>query len=188
MVITRIRRQGLEITPTGTATLEIGDSIRWWANRLRSMNLSRMVAGKPARADETQMVTFLVGLVLGVLLGNISDAAAQWPGFAAGKCGRRFPGGLVIGHFGRVGNLRVCGCRLRPATSPANLGLMLFLAGAGTNAGAHLVEVVQQRWLESGGWRVLVISAVTVLTGLGLMMPVYKHDFALHAGRTVRLL
>ena len=71
VVITRIRRQGLEITPTGTATLEIGDSIRVVGESVAVDEFVRIVAGKPARADETQMVTFLLGLVLGIVLGNL---------------------------------------------------------------------------------------------------------------------
>ena len=35
VVITRIRRQGMEITPTGRATLEMGDTSGWWAIKLR---------------------------------------------------------------------------------------------------------------------------------------------------------
>jgi putative transport protein len=80
--------------------------------------------------------------------------------------------GLVIGHFGRVGNFRLW---VPPAARniTRELGLMLFLAGAGTNAGAQLVQVVQQR-----GWSLvaagLVISAVTVVVSLVLMIPGYR--------------
>ena len=172
VVITRIRRQGLEITPTGTATLEIGDSIRLVGETEAVDEFVRIVAGKPARADETQMVTFLVGLVLGVVLGNISIPVSGSLDLRLGNAGGVFLVGLVIGHFGRVGNFRLW---VPPAARniTRELGLMLFLAGAGTNAGSQIVQVVQQH-----GWSLVVagvlISAVTVLTGLILMLPVYK--------------
>ncbi|MEI7846322.1 MAG: TrkA C-terminal domain-containing protein [Chloroflexota bacterium] len=172
VVITRIRRQGLEITPTGTATMEIGDSIRLVGQSDAVDEFVRIVAGKPARADETQMVTFLVGLVLGVILGNISIPVSSGLELRLGNAGGVFLVGLVIGHFGRVGNFRLW---VPPAARniTRELGLMLFLAGAGTNAGAQIVQVVQQH-----GWSLVLagvlISAVTVLTGLLLMLPIYR--------------
>jgi putative transport protein len=172
VVITRIRRQGLEITPTGMATMEIGDSIRVVGEGAAVDEFVRIVAGKPARTDETQMVTFLVGLVLGVVLGNISIPLPNGLDLRLGNAGGVFLVGLVIGHFGRVGNFRLW---VPPAARniTRELGLMLFLAGAGTNAGAQLVQVVQQH-----GWSLVaagvLISATTVLSGLVLMIPVYR--------------
>jgi len=172
VVITRIRRQGLEITPTGTATMEIGDSIRVVGETGAVDEFIRIVAGKPARADETQMVTFLVGLVLGVVLGNIAIPLPNGLDLRLGNAGGVFLVGLVIGHFGRVGNLRLW---VPPAARniTRELGLMLFLAGAGTNAGGQLVQVIQQR-----GWSLaaagILISAVTVTAGLVLMIPIYR--------------
>lgn len=172
VVITRIRRQGLEITPTGTATLEIGDSIRLVGESAAVDEFVRIVAGKPARADETQMVTFLVGLVLGVILGNISIPITNGLDLRLGNAGGVFLVGLVIGHFGRVGNFRLW---VPPAARniTRELGLMLFLAGAGTNAGAQLLQVVQQR-----GWSLvaagILIAMVSVISGLVLMIPIYR--------------
>ncbi|HEY3311784.1 MAG TPA: TrkA C-terminal domain-containing protein [Anaerolineales bacterium] len=172
VVITRIRRQGLEITPTGTATLEIGDSIRVVGESAAVEEFVRIVAGKPARADETQMVTFLVGLVLGVVLGNISVPLPNGLDLRLGNAGGVFLVGLVIGHFGRVGNFRLW---VPPAARniTRELGLMLFLAGAGTNAGAQIFQVVEQH-----GWSLvaagILISGFTVATGLALMIPIFR--------------
>jgi putative transport protein len=172
VVITRIRRQGLEITPTGTATLEIGDSLRVVGETAAVDEFVRIVAGKPARADETQMVTFLFGLVLGVVLGNLAIPLPNGLDLRLGNAGGVFLVGLLIGHFGRIGNFRLW---VPPAARniTRELGLMLFLAGAGTNAGAQLVQVVQQH-----GWSLvaagLLVSVSTVLVGLILMFPIYK--------------
>lgn len=172
VVITRIRRQGLEITPTGTVTLEIGDSIRVVGEHGAVDEFVRIVAGKPARRDETQMVTFLVGLVLGVVLGNISIPISNSLDLRLGNAGGVFLVGLLIGHFGRIGNFRLW---VPPAARniTRELGLMLFLAGAGTNAGSRLVEVIRLQ-----GWSLvlagIIITSVTVLTGFLLMIPVFK--------------
>jgi len=50
---------------------------------------------------------------------------------------------------------------------------MLFLAGAGTNAGAHLVDV-----LKNEGWILLLagaaITLLSALAGLVVMIKIYK--------------
>jgi putative transport protein len=172
VVVTRIRRQGLEITPTGTATLEIGDSIRIVGETAAVEEFVRLVAGKPSRADETQMVTFLLGLVLGVLLGSISIPFPNGMVLRLGNAGGVFLVGLLIGHFGHIGSLRLW---VPPAARniTRELGLMLFMAGAGTSAGVYLVDIVQQ-----SGWSLvaigLIITAVSTVTALVLMLTVYR--------------
>ena len=172
VVVTRIRRQGVEITPTGTATLEIGDSIRVVGETVAVDDFVRLVAGRPGRADETQMVTFLIGLVLGAALGTISIPLPNGMDLKLGGAGGVFLVGLVIGHFGHVGRFRLW---VPPAARniTRELGLMLFLAGAGTGAGAQIVQVVQQQGLSL----VLAGALITVVTtgvGLLLMLPFYR--------------
>jgi putative transport protein len=172
VVVTRIRREGLEITPTGVASLEIGDSIRVVGESASVDDFVHLVAGKPGRRQETQMATFLLGLVLGVALGTIHIPLPNGLDLRLGGAGGVFLVGLLIGHFGRVGSFRLW---VPPAARniTRELGLMFFLAGAGTNAGAHIVEVVQQQGLGLVVAGILV-SSVTALTGLLLMLPVYR--------------
>ena len=172
VVVTRIRRQGLEITPTGTATLEIGDSIRIVGESAAVDEFVRLVAGRPSRADETQMVTFLLGLVLGVLLGSLSVPFPNGMVLRLGNAGGVFLVGLLIGHFGHIGSLRLW---VPPAARniTRELGLMLFLAGAGTSAGVYLVDIIKQ-----GSWSLVVagllVTIVSTLMALVLMMTVFK--------------
>jgi putative transport protein len=172
VVVTRIRRQGLELTPTGTATLEIGDSIRVVGESAAVEEFVKLVAGKPSRTDETQMITFLLGLVLGVLLGSISIPFPNGMVLRLGNAGGVFLVGLLIGHFGHIGSLRLW---VPPAARniTRELGLMLFMAGAGTTAGVYIVDIVQQR-----GWSLVAIgffvTAVSTLTALVLMLTVYR--------------
>ena len=61
-----------------------------------------------------------------------------------GAAGGAFLVSLVLGHFGRIGPFRL----YVPAAArnlSRELGLMLFLGGAGANAGTQLVKVVEQR-------------------------------------------
>ena len=172
VVITRIRRQGLEIVPTGSATLEMGDTIRVVGDRDATQAFVKLVHGSPRRVDETNMVPFLIGLLLGIAVGSIPVNLPNGMTVKLGMAGGAFIVSLLIGHFGRIGPFRM----YVPAAAKnlsRELGLMLFLAGAGVNAGAHFVEVIQER-----GWGLLTAGALIAIipagTGLLLMHRCYR--------------
>jgi len=172
VVITRIRRQGLEIVPQGLVTLEMGDGIRVVGEKSAVEAFVSKAQGSPRRASETSMTAYLVGLLIGVLVGLIPVPFGQGVTVKLGLAGGVFLTSLLIGHFGRVGPFRLY---VPPAAKnlTRELGLMLFLAGAGTNAGAHLVDV-----LKDQGWVLLLagagITLFSALTGLVVMIKIYK--------------
>jgi len=161
VVITRIRRQGLEIAPTGSVTLEMGDSIRIVGEVAAVEDFARLVHGSPRRADETNMVPFLVGLALGILVGVIPINLPNGIQIRLGSAGGAFLVSLLVGHFGGIGRLRL----YVPAAAKnlsRELGLMLFLAGAGVGAGTHFVEIL----LQQGPSLLLAGALVTILSVL----------------------
>lgn len=172
VVITRIRRQGLELAPTGNATLEMGDTIRVVGDRAAVEAFVKLVTGAPRKADETNMVPFLIGLLVGAALGLIPIPLPNGMTVKLGMAGGAFIVSLLVGHFGRIGSFRL----YVPAAArnlSRELGLMLFLAGAGTNAGAHFVEVLQQQGpmlLIAGA----VITTLSAAAGLLVMHGFYR--------------
>jgi putative transport protein len=174
VVITRIRRQGLEISPIGSVMLEIGDGLHVVGERLDVQEFVKKAGGDTRKAQETNMLSYLIGLVLGIGLGLVPFHLANGVDVKLGISGGAFLVSLLIGHFGRIGSLR-----LYVPTAAKNLtrelGLMLFLAGAGTNAGAQLVQVIQKQ-----GWSLLLAGAlVTILSvtvGLFLTLRLFKME------------
>jgi putative transport protein len=132
----------------------------------------KKVGGDARKTQETSMLSYLLGLVLGIGLGVIPFRLASGVEVKLGIAGGAFLVSLLVGHFGRIGRLR-----LYVPTAAKNLtrelGLMLFLAGAGTSAGAQLVAVIRQQ-----GWALFFAgAAVTVLStavGLLLMVRVFR--------------
>jgi putative transport protein len=172
VIITRIRRQGLEISPVGRVMLEMGDGLHVVGDRQEVQAFIKQAGGDPRRSEETNMLPYLIGLVLGVGLGMIPFRLASGVEVKLGMAGGAFLVSLLLGHFGRLGPLRL----VVPAAArnlTRELGLMLFLAGAGTTAGAKLVQVIQEQ-----GWSLLLAgAAVTVLSaavGLFLTLKVFK--------------
>jgi putative transport protein len=174
VVITRIRRQGLEVSPIGSMMLEIGDGLHVVGERLDVQEFVKKAGGDTRKAQETNMLSYLVGLVLGIGLGLIPFRLASGVEVKLGIAGGAFLVSLLIGHFGHVGGLRL----YVPAAAKnltRELGLMLFLAGAGTTAGAQLVQVIQRQ-----GWSLFLAgAAVTILSatvGLLLTLKLFKME------------
>jgi putative transport protein len=174
VIISRIRRQGLEISPVGSVMLEIGDGLHVVGNRLELQEFVKKAGGDTRKAEETNMLPYLLGLVLGIGLGLIPFRLASGVELKLGIAGGAFLVSLLIGHFGRIGKLRL----YVPAAAKnltRELGLMLFLAGAGTTAGAQLVQVIQKQ-----GWSLLLagvlITILSVAVGLFLTLKIFKLD------------
>lgn len=180
LVITRIRRQGLEIAPNGRVTLERGDHIRVVGGKTAVDNFVRQAQGSPRKAGETSIVTFMVGLLMGIVIGLIPIPLGNGISIKLGMAGGVFLTSLLIGHFGKIGPYT-----LFVPTAAKNisreLGLMLFLAGAGATAGAKLLSVLQEQ-----GWGLLLagalITLLSALAGLLVMLKVYKHNLLFSMG------
>ncbi len=172
LVITRIRRQGVEIVPHGNISLERGDGIRVVGEKGAVETFVRRAQGSPRKAMETSMVPYLTGLLAGVLVGLVPIPVGQGVTLKLGLAGGVFITSLLIGHFGRIGPFQLY---VPPAAKnlTQELGLMLFLAGAGTNAGAHLVDVLQDQ-----GWVLLLsgaaITTLSAVAGLAVMTKIYR--------------
>jgi putative transport protein len=172
VVITRLRREGLEIVPTGAISLDAGDSIRVVGERDAVEAFATLVHGDGQRADETNMVPFLTGLVLGIILGSININLGNGIDLKLGTAGGAFIVSLLVGHFGRIGPFR-----MYVPTAAKNvlreLGLALFLAGVGTLAGSRIVPIIQQH-----GWSLVlagaIITCVAVLAGVLMTTLLYR--------------
>lgn len=172
VVITRIRRHGQEIAPTGAVTLEMGDSIRVVGDKAAVEQFARQVHGAPHKADETNMLPFLIGLGLGVLVGSISIRLPNEILVKLGSAGGAFLVGLLIGHFGGIGRWRMYVPRAARVVL-RELGLMLFLAGAGVSAGELFAETLREYGVSLliGG---ALVSLTAFLSGLVLMHLVFR--------------
>ena len=173
IVITRIRRQGMEIAPSGELNLEIGDHIRIVGDKSAVEAFAHLAHGDSngaaRKADETNMLPFLAGLLLGIGLGAIPINLGNGIEMRLGSAGGAFLSSLIIGHFGRIGSLH-----LHVPEAARNitreLGLMLFLAGAGVNAGSRFIEVLQTQ----GPILLLAGAVITLLSAAAALLLTHR--------------
>ncbi len=158
VVITRIRRAGVELAPVGTSTLEFGDTLRVVGDATVVDEFARLVSGDARKIDETNMVPFLIGILLGILVGQIAIPLVNGMSIKLGTVGGALIVSLLLGHFGRVGPFRMY-VPVAARNISRELGLMLFLGGAGANAGTQLAKVVQAQ-----GAGVFLAGAAITLT------------------------
>lgn len=122
--------------------------------------------------DEFGFAAFGLAIILGILLGSIKipltgdgfDGAC----FSLGNTGGPLIVALILGHFGHMGriNLRIPSSTLKVFRE---LGLMLFLIGAGVEGGVELVAQIQAS--EYGVMLVVYgFAAGAVMTALPLVI------------------
>ena len=111
---------------------------------------------------------FFLAIAFGCILG-----AFKIPGinFSLGNSGGCLVAGLIVGHFGHIG-----GIDLRISKETLNfmreLGLVLFLIGAGVPGGVNFVNSVKVSYFIYG----IVITTVPMVIGYFLATKVFKID------------
>lgn len=142
VTITRIEREGIEYSQNSTLPLEIGDVLTVVSNDKRLDEVEKIFAKRTYKMTNIDILSLGLILLLGVLLGMIPIHLPKLGTITLGLAGGPLFAALIIGHFGKIGPIRA---RFYPPANKAigDIGLVLFLAGAGTSAGNGLVEVIK---------------------------------------------
>ena len=141
MVVTRLFREGMEFVPTGSFVLEIGDAVRVTGSREDCEEFVNAAGQHDKRVHETSILALALGIFLGVMLGFKEFSLPGGASFRLGLAGGPLFVSLILAHYGRIGKLNI---RIPRGAKyiMSQLGLVLFLAGAGTSAGGAFAEVV----------------------------------------------
>ncbi len=174
VVVSRIRRGGVHITPLPQATLEVGDQVRVVAQRADLDRLTRLIGDPLKDISEADFLSFSLGLVLGVVVGLIPIPLGGGHVVRLGFAGGPLVVGLVLGRLGRTGPIGWT-LPVNAAMTLRQLGLLFFLAGVGTMAGGSFVHTFAQQGptlLLTGA----LITIVSVVLALLVSMRVFGYD------------
>ena len=162
VVVTRIKRSGFEFSPMGNATLEMGDVLIMIGATDAIKKVREIVQGVEKKFEFTDFIPYLLGLLLGVGIGFIPIVLPNGLKVTLRASGGVFLVALVLGHFGRIGKWR-----FYVPNSVHNfsmeLGLMIFLAGAGMLAGSRIVPI-----LHEYGWVLFLAGAIVTIITIGI--------------------
>lgn len=107
--------------------------------------------------DSGGFFAICLAAVLGFLLGKIAVTLPGGSKFSLGNSGGPLIIGLIFGHFGHLGKINIS-VKKPVLETLRELGLILFLIGAGTKAGQGFVEV-----LKEYGFMLFVYGAVMAI-------------------------
>ncbi len=169
-LVTRVRRGDVELAPHGDTVLELGDRVRVVTARDNMPAVSHFFGDSLRSLSEIDILTFSLGLAAGLLVGV---APIPLPGgltLKLGQAGGPLVVALLLGALGRTGPL-VWGLPYNANLTLRQMGLVLFLAGVGTNAGRAFVTTMSDRegLLIFGAG-----AAVTMLTALAALWAGYR--------------
>ncbi|MBN1822163.1 MAG: transporter [Prolixibacteraceae bacterium] len=136
--ITRIRRSGIDISPTPDLKLRFGDKLVIACSKAHMLMVSRIFGNDDKKLSDTDILPIATGIILGILIGRVSINFGSFT-FSLGLTGGILLFALIISRIGKTGPV------IWTMSGAANqllrqLGLILFLAAVGTSAGEHIAE------------------------------------------------
>lgn len=168
--VTRIRRSGIDLSPSPELALKFGDKLMVVGEQDGVQAVGRLLGNDEKRLSDTDFFPIAMGIVLGVLFGKLNISFGSGMSFSPGLTGGVLMMALFLSAIGKTGPI------LWSMSGPANqllrqLGLLLFLAEVGTSAGKNLVSTFQ----ESG----------FLLFGVGALITIVPMLVAAIVGRLV---
>lgn len=161
--ISRVLRSGVQILATPDLILQLGDRLTVVGEKTAIKRVAGILGNSVSTLREPNLAAIFIGIVLGLMLGSVP---LSMPGISSpvkmGLAGGPIIVGILVGCFGPRLHMRTY------TTRSANLmlrgiGLSLYLAGIGIDAGAHFFETVVRPegaiWIGSG----FLITVVPVL-------------------------
>lgn len=158
-VATRVRRGDIDLLATDDLVLQIGDRIRVVAPRERMAEVSEFLGDSEKGAATYSITSLAIGLAIGVLVGELTVTLPGGVVASLGLAGGPLLVGLLVGRVGRTGPI-IWTLPHAVASTLSQLGIMLFLAYAGSTAGSALVDALG----SPAGWRIAVVGAVVTAT------------------------
>lgn len=165
--ITRVNRSGMDLFADPNLTLQVGDRVMVVGQQDAVDRVSNVLGNQLKRLDTPNIVTIFVGIFLGILFGSLPIAIPGMPTpVKLGLAGGPLVVAILIGRFGYKMHL------VTYTTMSANLmlreiGIVLFLASVGIEAGEHFVQtVVEGSGLHYVGYGFLITVIPLLIIGM----------------------
>jgi putative transport protein len=169
-IATRVRRGDVEMLAHDDTVLELGDRVRITARRENMDTISRFFGDSYRALSEIDILSFSLGIGLGLLVGLIPIPLPGGLVFKLGFAGGPLLVALLLGALGRTGPL-VWTLPFSANLTLRQIGLIMFLAGVGTRAGYAFVSTFTQ----GGGLYLFIAGAIiTTLTALTTLWIGYR--------------
>lgn len=180
--ITRIYRAGVQLLATPELVLQLGDKLTVVGEAAAISNVEKVLGNRVISLKEPNLITVFVGIVLGLAVGAIpfTIPGVSFP-VKLGIAGGPIIVGILMGAFGP--RLHMITYTTRSANLMLRgLGLSMYLACLGLDAGVHFFETVFRPegllWVALGFAITFIPVVLVAIVALKLM----KIDFGSLAG------
>jgi len=160
--VTRLRRSGIDITPTPSMKLQMGDKLTVACSHENMKQVMRIFGNNDKKLSDTDFFPIAAGIVLGVLLGELSISFGNEFSFNLGLTGGILAVAMILSRIGRTGPV-IWSMSGAATQLLRQIGLMFFLVEVGTKAGAEMVDTYAQY-----GYQLFLIGGVITLVPMFL--------------------
>ena len=165
--VTRVNRSGMDLFADPNLVLQVGDRVMVVGQQDAVERVAGVLGNQLKRLDAPNIVTIFVGIFLGIFLGSLPIAFPGMPTpVKLGLAGGPLVVAILIGRFGYKLHL------VTYTTMSANMmlreiGIVLFLASVGIEAGGSFVQtVVEGDGLYYVGYGFLITLIPLLLVGI----------------------
>ena len=162
--VSRVRRGDTDMVGTPDLVLQQGDRVRVVAPTGRMAEISNFFGDSSRGLSSINPVALGLGMAVGIIIGEWKFLTPTGATFSIGSAAGTLIVGLIFGKIGRIRNFVTA----MPFTATAvlsELGLLIFLAQAGTKAGGQITNA-----FTGGDWQKILLTGfiITTIVGLGL--------------------
>lgn len=141
--VSRVKRSGIQLVATPDLVLRLGDRLTVIGSEESLEHVAKELGNTLRDLDSPNLIAIFIGIVCGLVLGSIPLSFGLSAPVCLGLAGGPIVMGIIIGAYGPRINLAAY------TTTSANLmirslGLSMYLACLGLDAGADFVQTVMQ--------------------------------------------
>ncbi len=172
VLITRVQRGDMDLLADGDTVLELGDRILLVAHRDDLPEVFRVFGNSYEALSRINLLSFGLGMTLGLLLGMVTFALPGGYSFSLGFAGGPLIVALLLGHLRRTGPI-VWTLPYGANLTLRQLGLIFLLAGIGIRSGQTFFQTLQTdlglKLFLAGGIIALLTTAATLVIGYRIL-------------------
>ncbi len=168
-IVTRIRRGDIEMLVNADTVLELGDRVRFMAERKDMNAISEYFGDSYAQSSKVNLFSFGLGIGLGLLLGSIQIPFGANGVFQLGYAGGPLIVGLILGALRRTGSI----VWILPYSANVTLqqiGLILLLSVIGVRSGSAFID----SFSADAGIVFMGSVGISILTAMLMLFVGYK--------------
>ncbi|MBK5210112.1 MAG: transporter [Flavobacteriaceae bacterium] len=160
--ITRIRRSGIDLSPSPSSKLQFGDKIIVICQKENMKQVSEIFGDDDRQLSNTDFFPIATGIILGILVGKLSLNFDSFS-LSLGLTGGILLVALILGRVGKTGPI------MWTMTGASNqllrqFGLLFFLAAVGSSAGSSLEHTFNQYGLELFMYGIMITLVPMIIT------------------------